>query len=275
MEDYIKSSELASKDVTETFSTSFSSAITLFSKSIRQDIYNIYGLVRIADEIVDSYQGDEAEVILNQLEQEVYQSISRGFSANVIVQSFCITASKYSIDKSLIEPFFLSMRMDLTKKTFSKNEFKTYIYGSAEVVGLMCLKVFVDGEDKEFNNLKEGACALGAAFQKVNFLRDIKDDHDTRGRYYFPLGSFEKFDGKVKSAIIDDIENDFKVARVAIEMLPKNARFATRLAYDYYSQLLTKLKDTPVDEIKNSRISVSKKVKLKLLMRAKLAKHVK
>ena len=274
MDDYLKSAQLASKVVTQTFSTSFSSAITLFSESIRQDIYNIYGLVRVADEIVDSYQGDEAEDILNQLEQEVYQSIKRGFSANVIVQSFCITANRYSIDKSLIEPFFSSMRMDLTIKTFSKEEYKNYIYGSAEVVGLMCLKVFVDGEDKEFNNLKEGVCALGSAFQKVNFLRDIKDDYNTRGRYYFPVGSFENFSEQIKSSIIDDIEKDFKVAQEAIEKLPKNARFATRLAFDYYNQLLSKLKITPADEIKNTRISVSKTTKLKILMRVKLAKHV-
>lgn len=273
MDTYTQGSNKASKIITQTFSTSFSSAITLFSKSIQQDIYNIYGLVRIADEIVDTYQGREAAEMLNQLEQEVYKTLTRGFSANIIVHAFCVTATKYGIEKSLIKPFFHSMRMDLTKKTFSQDEYKNYIYGSAEVVGLMCLRVFIDGSEGDYDRLKKGASALGSAFQKVNFLRDLKDDYETRGRYYFPIGSFKGFDERIKTKIIKDIQRDFKTALPALKQLPKTARSATELAYTYYGELLKKLEATSAEGIKKRRISVANSTKLKLFLKTKLTSY--
>ncbi len=273
MDTYSLSAQLASKVVTRAFSTSFSSAITLFSKDIQQDIYNIYGLVRVADEVVDSYQGAEAAGILDALEAEVYATLSRGFSANVIVHAFCLTAAKFSVNQQLIEPFFASMRMDLTKKRFNAKEYKIYIYGSAEVVGLMCLKVFTQGNDADYKKLTPGACALGAAFQKVNFLRDIKDDYQARGRYYFPAGSYEEFGEVEKAAIILDIQKDFIAAQAAITNLPDNSRQATQLSYDYYHQLLTTLQKTPAKEIRNRRIRVSRAVKARLLLKSKAKRY--
>lgn len=270
MDDYRISAEKASKVLTQTFSTSFSSAITLFTEPVQQDIYNIYGLVRVADEVVDTYQGSDAGILLADLETEVYRALDRGFSANIIVQAFCETASKYSIDASLIGPFFESMRIDLTKKTFTNKEYKSYIYGSAEVVGLMCLKVFTGGDKERYRQLRGGAMALGSAFQKVNFLRDIKDDYETRGRYYFPEGSFQDFDEKQKQEVITDIKKDFQSASVAIEQLPDNARFATQLAFSYYNTLLSVIQRTPVSEIKKRRVSVSRFVKFRLLLKAKI-----
>lgn len=267
---YTQSAQKASQIVTKTFSTSFSSAITLFSPDVQQDIYNIYGLVRVADEVVDTYQEPAAAQILNDLEQEVYQTLARGFSANIIVHAFCLTAQKFTITKSLIKPFFDSMRMDLSKKTFTKQEYQLYIYGSAEVVGLMCLRVFVGGDDAQYSQLEKGASALGAAFQKVNFLRDLKDDYQTRGRYYFPIGSFETFNENHKAKIIEDINQDFKVAHTAIKKLPPNCQKATELAYQYYQQLLKQLADTPAAVILQKRLSVSRSTKLQLLMKAKL-----
>jgi 15-cis-phytoene synthase len=274
MEDYTLSSERASKVVTQTFSTSFSSAISLFSPNIQHDIYNIYGLVRVADEIVDTYQGKDARKMLDALEQEVYATLVRGFSSNVIVHAYAETARKFLIDDTLIAPFFESMRMDLTKKKYNQDEYKTYIYGSAEVVGLMCLKVFVQGKARQYNALKPGASALGSAFQKVNFLRDIKDDYESRGRYYFPEGSFKTFNDSVKQAIIADIENDFAKAKKSIDKLPTNAKFATALAYKYYLQLLKVLKNTPAQEIVQNRVSVGRFTKLRLLVTTKIASYV-
>lgn len=274
MTDYDIASEGSSKVVTETFSTSFSSAITLMSKDIRQDIYNIYGLVRIADEIVDTYQGKDAGKLLNDLEADVYATLKIGFSANIIVHAFALTANKYNIGKDLIKPFFHSMRMDLTKKAYTQKEYREYIYGSAEVVGLMCLKVYVGGDQKEYKKLEKGASALGSAFQKVNFLRDVKDDYETRGRFYFPGLKLGDFNDSSKAEIIKDIEKDFKVAKASIAHLPKNSRFATALAYDYYQELLKELKKKSAAELLQRRISVSKATKLKLLAKAKLrAKH--
>lgn len=274
MEEYTRSSELASRLVTQTFSTSFSSAIKLFSKTIQQDIYNIYGLVRVADEIIDTYRGPQAARLLDELEQEVYRTLKLSFSANIIVHAFCGTAQKFSIGKELIKPFFQSMRMDLTKKSFTATEYQQYIYGSAEVVGLMCLKVFVAGDQARYKSLRSGAAALGSAFQKVNFLRDIRDDYNTRGRYYFPVGSFQTFDEAIKNTIVRDIEADFKAARAAISQLPATARFATALSYDYYAKLLAQLKKTPAQAILNSRVSVSPRTKLMLLLKMKLRAYV-
>lgn len=274
MDNYNLAAERASRVVTNTFSTSFSSAITLFDKSIRQDIYNIYGLVRIADEIVDSYAAKGTAAILKDLESEVYDSLTRGFSSNIVVHAFCMTARKFAIDASLIRPFFRSMYVDISAKTFTQEEYDTYIYGSAEVVGLMCLRVFTAGDTKTYDQLKGGASALGSAFQKVNFLRDLSDDYRTRGRYYFPIGSYEHFDEPTKSEIIVDIRNDLGRAEIAIAKLPDNARLATRLAYDYYQTLLLRLEQLPVSTLLEKRVSVSKSTKLRLLISGKLKSYV-
>lgn len=273
MTDYDIASERSSKTVTETFSTSFSSAITLFASDIQQDIYNIYGLARVADEIVDTYQGKGAEEMLNSLKVETYQAIKLGFSHNIVVHAFALTARKYSINKDLIDPFFYSMKMDIEKKAYSQKEYQKYIYGSAEVVGLMCLKVFVKGDQKEYQKLQKGAAALGSAFQKVNFLRDIKDDYETRGRFYFPGIEISEFNEQNKQKIIKDIEKDFKLAKASIDILPSNSRFATGLAYSYYQELLKELKNKTAEQILEKRTSVSKLRKLRLLTKAKLRMH--
>ncbi len=273
--DYTTSARLASKVLTQTFSSSFGSAITLFDKAIQQDIYNIYGLVRVADEIVDTYQGKEAGQLLDAFEAEVYAALKRGFSSNIIIHAFIETAHQYNIGKELLEPFFVSMRIDIKPATFTQATYETYIYGSAEVVGLMCLRVFVKGDDKQYQDLADGAKALGAAFQKVNFLRDIHDDFALRGRYYFPYGSFENFDESIKARVIDDISNDFEVARSYIEQLPKAARGATKLAYTYYLALLEELSKQPAAKIAAQRFSVKRSIKLKIFLQGKLAAYAK
>lgn len=270
MDEYDRAAQLASTVITQTYSTSFSSAIKLFHKPLRPHIYNIYGLVRIADEIVDTYQEADSAQLLDDLESEVYAALERGFSTNVVVQSFCITANSFSISKNLIKPFFASMRMDLHKKTFTAGQYKTYIHGSAEVIGLMCLKVFVGGDQAQYTSLENGAAALGSAFQKVNFLRDLCDDYTTRGRYYFPIGSFETFDDVTKSKIISNIRADFKQAAPAIAKLPPSAQSATQLAYTYYSRLLRKLERTPASTIRQNRVRLNRATKLWLLTRVKL-----
>lgn len=274
MDTYTYGAGKASRVVTETFSHSFSSAIGLLDQSIRQDIYNIYGLVRVADEIVDSYQGKDAEKLLNDLEQDVYQTLGSGFSANIIVHSFCNTAMRYDISRDLIDPFFESMRTDLTKKSFTVEEYQTYIYGSAEVVGLMCLKVFTHNTPELYDKLKTGASALGAAYQKVNFLRDIKDDLETRGRFYFPNCSYGNFDDNAKREIIDDIKKDLALAENAVKNLPKNARFATQLSCDYYEALLSELEKIPASTLKERRVSVNKWLKFQYFLRARAGQYV-
>lgn len=274
MDEYTASAERASRVITETFSHSFGSSIKLLDPSIRPGIYAIYGLVRIADEIVDSYRGSEAKQQLESLEQEVYGAVSRNFSANVIVHAFCKTARAYGITRELIAPFFASMRMDLTHTTYTKQEYRDYIHGSAEVVGLMCLRVFTFGDQAAYDTLKAGACALGAAYQKINFLRDLRDDFEVRGRFYFPDMSYESFDEKAKAVVITDIRRDLDEARGAVKNLPKNARTATLLSYHYYSDLLDKLEHTAVTALKQRRLSVSKWAKLGYLVRARAGFYV-
>ena len=254
MDDYKKSAYQAAKDVTTTFSSSFSLASRFFDRETRQHIYNIYGLVRIADEVVDTYQGDDREIILDQLEDEVYKALERSYSANIIVYAFILTAQKHNIGKDLIHPFFKSMRTDLTQKSFTAKSYKDYIYGSAEVVGLMCLKVFVD--ESAYQKLYPGASALGAAFQKINFLRDIRDDYEERGRYYFPLDTYETFSDGTKEAIIKDIKSDLKLAKAAVPHLPKSAKKAVTVALRYYEELLVKLDVATAEYIKSERLRV-------------------
>jgi len=246
-----------SKIVTQTYSTSFSLATKMLHPSIRPHIYNIYGFVRFADEIVDSFHQYPKEELLDRFEKELYLSLDQGISLNPILNSFQHTVNTYSIDRELIAAFMKSMRWDLDKKVYDTEEdYKAYIYGSADVVGLMCLKVFVKGNEEQYNTLKPSAMALGSAFQKVNFLRDLKDDFQGLNRTYFPSVNFNQFDESSKSSIIAEIERDFEHALTGIFKLPMEAQFGVYTAYKYYSKLLKKLKNTPSTLIQNARIRV-------------------
>lgn len=262
-------SEVCSKVVTESYSTSFSLATKMLSPSIRQDIYNIYGFVRFADEIVDSFHDYNKEELLNNFEKELTYALTNKISLNPILNSFQKTVNKYNIDTSLIDAFLKSMRWDLDKNIYlNKSEFNEYIYGSADVVGLMCLKVFVVGNEKMYEDLKVPAMALGSAFQKVNFLRDLKADHEGLNRSYFPDLNIENFDEISKKKILIDIENDFSEALKGIFNLPKSARFGVYTAYKYYLKLLKKLKKTPPIKIKSTRIRVPNYQKMNVLARS-------
>ena len=258
-----------SKVVTKNYSTSFSLATKMLSKSIRQDIYNIYGFVRFADEIVDSFHDYKKEDLFNKFVYDLELALDDRISLNPILNSFQVTFHKYKIDKAHVDAFMRSMRMDLYKSKYLTDEkFKSYIYGSADVVGLMCLKVFVKGDQAKFETLVDGAMALGSAFQKVNFLRDIKSDHELLNRSYFPNTNLKALDEQAKQDIIDDIESDFIKGLQGIKQLPMEARFGVFMAYRYYRQLLKKLKRTPALEINNARIRVPNYKKVELLTRS-------
>lgn len=264
MELYTSTSYELSRILTARYSTSFNKSSQLFAPSIRQHVFAIYGLVRIADEIVDTYQERNSLQLLDELEQTVYRAITSGYDANPIVHAFADTYRKFAIDTALIKAFFASMRTDLTRKTFSQKEYETYIYGSAEVIGLMCLKIFVNGDNAEYQHLEPGAKVLGAAYQKVNFLRDIASDFHDRGRVYFPGVDFHQFNEADKRAIEEDIEADFHAARGAIEQLPRGARRAVRLSFEYYYELLQIIKKTPAKTLTTSRVRVPTMKKLLL-----------
>ena len=250
-------SEDCSRLVTKTYSTSFSMATKMLHPSIRNHIYNIYGFVRFADEIVDSFHNYPKQLLLDRFEEDLYLSLDQKISLNPILNSFQETVNAYEIDIELIRAFMRSMRWDLDKKNYDTQEdYQSYIYGSADVVGLMCLKVFVKGNEKEYNELKPAAMALGSAFQKVNFLRDLKDDYQELNRTYFPSVNFNHFDEASKSSIIEEIESDFEHALSGIFKLPVEAQFGVYTAYKYYSKLLKKLKKTPSINIQNTRIRV-------------------
>jgi phytoene/squalene synthetase len=258
-----------SEKVTKTYSTSFSLATRLLSENIRRDIYNIYGFVRFADEIVDSFHDYDKKELFKDFSIDLDKALKNKIHLNPILNSFQHTFHKYDIDISLVDAFMKSMKMDLSKKKYTTvNEFKEYIYGSADVVGLMCLKVFVQGNQKLFLSLKENAMSLGSAFQKVNFLRDLKADKEDLNRSYFPNTSFKNLDEKDKDFIISDIENDFSKGLEGIKNLPIEAKFGVFMAYRYYNQLLKKLKKTPATEIINRRIRVPNLKKLELLTRS-------
>lgn len=258
-----------SKLVTKTYSTSFSLATKMLYKSIRHDIYNIYGFVRFADEIVDSFHDYDKEFLFNKFSDDLESALKDKISLNPILNAFQHTFHKYKIDKNLVNAFMKSMRLDLHKTDYlTETEYKDYIYGSADVVGLMCLKVFVKGDDNNYEELKETAMALGSAFQKVNFLRDLKADFEGLNRTYFPNTDLKNLNENSKKDIIDDIENDFEKGLSGIKKLPIEAKFGVFMAYRYYRQLLKKLKKTPALKIKNTRIRVSNPKKIELLMRS-------
>ena len=252
-----KVSNDCSKLVIKRYSTSFYFSSSLLSKTIRQDIFNIYGFVRLADEIVDTFHEYPKKELLEDFEKELWRSVDNKISLNPILNSFQHSVNKYSIPKDLINSFLDSMKMDLEKKEYnSVEEYKKYIYGSADVVGLMCLKVFVKGSESSFSELSPFAISLGSAFQKVNFLRDLKDDSNVLNRVYFPNVDMNNFNEKSKKEIILEIEKDFANAVKGIVKLPKNSKFAVYIAYRYYNKLLKKLKRTSSENIVKKRIRI-------------------
>ncbi|TXN34301.1 phytoene/squalene synthase family protein [Flagellimonas hymeniacidonis] len=255
-----------SKIVTETYSTSFSLATKMLATSIRADIYNIYGFVRFADEIVDTFHDYNKKELFENFEKAMEDAIANKISLNPILNSFQYTYHKYDIPHHLVESFMKSMRMDLSKKKYNTyEEYQEYIYGSADVVGLMCLCVFVNGDKEKYEDLKESAMALGSAFQKVNFLRDLKADYEVLERTYFPNTNLMELDEVSKKRIVDEIKADFAKGYSGIVKLPDQAKFGVYTAYKYYNKLLQKLQSTPPLEIKNSRIRVPNYQKFGLL----------
>ena len=255
-----------SKLVTQRYSTSFSLGTRLLEDGVRMHIYNIYGFVRFADEIVDTFHGFDKELLLQKFEEDLAHALEHKISLNPILNSFQHSVHENNIQPDLIEAFLKSMRTDLHKQTYqTEKEYKEYIYGSADVVGLMCLQVFVKGDQKVYDKLKSAAMSLGSAFQKVNFLRDLNADFKTLDRTYFPNLNLSNFDELSKMKIIDEIENDFKQALVGIYKLPKNSRLGVYTAYRYYHKLLTKLKNTPSVKIQKTRIRVPNYQKMSLL----------
>tara|TARA_B100001027_G_scaffold131089_1_gene90769 strand:- start:173 stop:1012 length:840 start_codon:yes stop_codon:yes gene_type:complete len=264
-----KISEDCSKNVTKSYSTSFSLATKMLSANIRQDIYNIYGFVRFADEIVDSFHSYNKKELFERFVDDLNHSLKDQISLNPILNSFQRTVLKCNIDKELIDAFLKSMEQDLQKKKYeSLKEYNDYIYGSADVVGLMCLKVFVRGDNDNYNKLKPYAMSLGSAFQKVNFLRDLNDDYKKLNRVYFPGIDYGSFDEDAKKNIMIDIEKDFDKALKGIYMLPNNSKFGVYAAYKYYKRLLIKLRKTSYLQIKNKRVRVPNYQKVDVLARS-------
>lgn len=267
-------SQQCSKAVTEKYSTSFSSAIRLLHADLRTPIYNIYGFVRFADEIVDTFHQYRKEELLTEFRADTYAAIERGISLNPILHSFQITVRDYNISHELIEAFFNSMEMDLSKTVYNSNGYKEYIYGSAEVVGLMCLYVFCEGDKNLYNDLKPSAQALGAAFQKVNFLRDVKADYEQLNRSYFPEVDFKNFTSGMKKQIEEDISRDFENAYEGILNLPPKARFGVYVAYKYYLSLFKKIKRTTPASIMEQRIRIPNYGKAYIVAKAGLRSHL-
>jgi len=244
----------ASKLVTNSYSTSFSLGIKMFAEELREPIYSIYGFVRFADEIVDTFHDYDKETLFEEFRQETYKAIERGISLNPILQAYQEVVRKYDIGMELIDGFLDSMEMDLDSQTFDKPTYERYIFGSAEVVGLMCLKVFVKGDKAEYDRLKDPAMKLGSAFQKVNFLRDIKSDFQERGRVYFPGVDYSAFTCE-----------EFDAALIGIKQLPKGAQLGVYLAFQYYQRLLSKIKKCTAEDVKDRRIRVPDASKMMIL----------
>ncbi|MVM30710.1 phytoene/squalene synthase family protein [Spirosoma sp. HMF4905] len=254
-----------SKLITERYSTSFTLGIKTLDRKFHFPIYAIYGFVRYADEIVDTFHDFDKKTLLERFKHDTYQAIEEGISLNPVLHSFQLVVSQYNIENELIESFLRSMEMDLYCQEYDTDGYSEYIYGSAEVVGLMCLRVFCEGNLAEFNRLNEPARKLGSAFQKVNFLRDMKSDFVERGRTYFPGVDFSNFGCDVKQIIEDDIQRDFNEAYIGIMNLPRGARMGVYLAYMYYQTLFNKIKQLPASRIQNERVRVPNPQKFALL----------
>ena len=258
-------SAASSKLTTRAYSTSFSLGIYCLNKKIHKPIYNIYGFVRFADEIVDSFEGYDKQTVLEEFKQETYKAIERKISLNPILNSFQEVVNEYNIERELIDCFLRSMEMDLDKNTHSADSYNEYILGSAEVVGLMCLRVFTNGNEEMYQHLKPSAMKLGAAFQKVNFLRDMQEDYKHLGRMYFPNVNLDKFSECSKRKIEREIEQDFKEALIGIKQLPTSSRFGVYVAYMYYISLFNKIKSVPSSRIMRERIRIPNYQKISLL----------
>ena len=259
-----RSSEITTKE----YSTSFASAIRLLHHDMQQPIYNIYGFVRFADEIVDTFHDHDKVSLLEEFKRDTYVAINRGISLNPILNSFQQTVNAYNIDPALITAFFHSMEMDLSRKSYDVRNFNEYVYGSAEVVGLMCLFVFCEGKKELYDELRFSARSLGAAFQKVNFLRDIKADFNGLSRMYFPGCDFNNFTEQDKKQIEEDIFNDFKAAYKGILKLPLKSRFGVYVAYKYYLSLFKKIKTLEPARVLEERIRIPDYKKMMILLRA-------
>ncbi len=262
---YSKVCNECSKLITRSYSTSFSLGIRMFSADLRLPIYAIYGFVRFADEIVDTFHDKDKAKLLSQFRNDTYQAIFETISLNPVLHAFQLVVNKYNIDHSLIDAFLDSMAMDLDKNIYTKADLDKYIYGSAEVVGLMCLKVFLSGDEKAYDTLRLYACALGSAFQKINFLRDMKSDYLERGRVYFPEINFHDFSEDEKLEIEKDIQDDFSLAYKGIIQLPASSRLGVYCAYKYYVNLFYKIKSLPASALLHKRVRVSDKRKFLLL----------
>lgn len=259
-----------SKLTTRSYSTSFSLGIYFLSNRIRPAIYSIYGFVRVADEIVDSFEGYDKNYLLAKFREDTYEAIKTRISVNPILNSFQQAVHEYHIDLDLIDKFLLSMEMDLVKATYNSEKYKQYIFGSAEVVGLMCLHVFTDGNLAMYENLKPYAMKLGSAFQKVNFLRDMKDDFHLLDRVYFPNVSMREFTDEAKKQIEQEIEEDFRMALVGIKKLPPSSKGGVYLAYVYYISLFNKIKKLPARRILSERIRINNGKKVGLMLNSLL-----
>jgi 15-cis-phytoene synthase len=262
---YSKTCASCSELITKRYSTSFSLGIRVFASKFRSPIYSIYGFVRFADEIVDTFHDFDKADLLSRFKQDTYRAIDEGISLNPVLHCFQEVVNTYRIDRELIDAFLYSMEMDLYHTEYEEDSYQKYIYGSAEVVGLMCLRVFTEGNQALYDELKEPARKLGAAFQKINFLRDIRSDFDVRSRVYFPGVDFERFTEADKIAIEADIKQDFDEALVGIRKLPKGSRLGVYLAYVYYTALFEKIRKAAPEQVLSSRIRVPDSQKIYFL----------
>ena len=254
-----------SKLVTQRYSTSFSMGIRLFKKPIRMPIYSIYGFVRLGDEIVDTFHEYDKKELFERFKKDVYLALDERISLNPVLNSFQQTVHKYGIRREHIDLFLRSMEMDLEEREYDRQGFETYILGSAEVVGLMCLHIFCNGDDELYKRLKPYAMSLGSAYQKINFLRDLSDDYQSLGRTYFPNLSMDYFNENTKQCLIEDIKKDFQHAYQGIKLLPRNARFGVFLSYVYYYSLLRKIMHASATKLMNERIRLPNSQKYAML----------
>jgi phytoene synthase len=271
MELYDETCFECSKLITQKYSTSFSQGIKAFDKHLRYPVYAIYGFVRFADEIVDTFRENDQHQLLSEFKQEVFKAIHNKISLNPVLHAFQLIVNQYHIEESLIESFLRSMEMDIGRKTYDEEEYRDYIHGSAEVIGLMCLKIFCEGNETLYQELTPAARCLGSALQKINFLRDIEADYHERGRIYFPGVDFENFADDTKKVIEADIQSDLDKGYAGIKQLPAGARLGVYIAYAYYTQLFKKIQRSPVELIREKRTRVSDTGKTLLYCRAVLS----
>ncbi|MBL4625386.1 MAG: phytoene/squalene synthase family protein [Flavobacteriales bacterium] len=257
-----------SKLTTNEYSTSFSLGIKVLDKKFHMPVYSIYGFVRFADEIVDTFHGHNKADLLAEFKADTYKAIEQKISLNPILHSFQLVVNQYGIERKLIEAFLYSMELDLSEKTYDQEGYEEYIYGSAEVVGLMCLRVFCEGDNSKYEELVPFARALGSAFQKINFLRDLNADFDGMGRLYFPNISIDSFDEQTKTEIEQDIAADFATGFEGIKKLPKGARFGVYVAYTYYLSLFKKISAKSIADVRSTRIRISDTRKIALMIQS-------